>query len=159
MRALAPSRLAPWSEEVASPITHRPGGGAGGGARAPPVGAVVGEVRLTDHEQAGDGRLQVVVDPQTAHRVVDRRVDPHGDLVGVLTRDLGVHVEEVAVLGLDGRPAQPLDGLGEVEVDAQAAGADAAALVADVLRLPRSAAAGGGGAGAGGGPAAGGGAL
>ena len=46
-------------------------------AGAEPVGAVVGEVGLADHEQAGDRGLQVVVDPQAAHRVVDGRVDAH----------------------------------------------------------------------------------
>lgn len=98
------------------------------------VGAVVGEVGLADGEEAGDGGLEVVVDPESAHRVVHGRVDPHRGLVRVLRGDPRVHVEEVAVLLLDLGPAHPLDGLGEVEVDALAAGADAAALVADVLR-------------------------
>ena len=54
---------------------------------AEPVGAVVGEVRLAGHEQAGDRGLQVVVDPEPAHRVVDGRVDPHRRLVRVLAGD------------------------------------------------------------------------
>ena len=102
------------------------------------VGAVVGEVGLTGHEQAGDRRLQVVVDPEAAHDVVDGGVDPHRDLVGVLARDPLVHVEEVVVLLLDAVAAEALDGVGEVEVDPAAhavdLGADAAALVAHVLR-------------------------
>ena len=101
---------------------------------AEPVGAVVGEVGLADREQARDGGLEVVVDPQPAHRVVHGGVDPHRHLVRVLGGDPLVHLEEVAVLLLDRRPAQPRDGVGEVEVDALAAGAHAAALVADVLR-------------------------
>lgn len=101
---------------------------------AEPVGAVVGEVGLADGEEAGNGGLEVVVDPEPAHRVVHGRVDPHRGLVRVLRRDPRVHVEEVAVLLLDLVPAHPLDGLGEVQVDALAAGADAASLVADVLR-------------------------
>ncbi len=104
----------------------------GGGAEA--VGAVVGEVGLADREQARDGGLEVVVDPETAHRVVHGRVDPHGDRVRVLGGDPGVHVEEVAVLLLDGLAPQPPDGVGEVEVDALSAGADPAPLVAHVLR-------------------------
>src|SRR5690606_2594058 len=102
-------------------------------ARAQAVGAVVGEVGLTGDEQPRDGGLQVVVDPQAAHGVVHRGVDAHRDLVGVLAGDALVHVEQVAVLGLDRGAAHPLDGVGEVQVDAEAAGADAAALVADVL--------------------------
>ena len=101
---------------------------------AEPVRAVVGEVRLADHEQARDGALQVVVDPQPAHRVVHGRVDAHRDLVGVLAGDALVHVEEVAVLRRHGRPAEALDRGGEVEVDAQAGRADAALGVADGLR-------------------------
>src|SRR6185436_4502817 len=59
------------------------------------------------------------------------------DLVRVLAGDALVHLEEVAVLCLDGRPAQPADRVREVQVDAEPAGADAAALVADVLRRAR----------------------
>ena len=66
------------------------------------VGAVVGEVGLAGHEQSGDRRLQVVVDPQAAHDVVHGRVDPHRHRVRVLAGDPGVHVEEVAVLVGDG---------------------------------------------------------
>ena len=77
-------------------------------ARAEPVGAVIGEVRLAEHVQAGHVAHQVVVDPEPAHRVVDGGVDAHRDLVGVLVGDLLVHVEQVAVLlldRLDGRAA------------------------------------------------------
>ena len=109
------------------------------GARAEAVGAVVGEVRLAGDEEARDARLEVVVDPQAAHRVVHGGVDAHRHLVGVLARDPLVHVEQVAVLLRDGLGAHPLEGVGEVEVDAAAEvadlGADAAALVADVLGL------------------------
>ena len=75
-------------------------------AGAEPVGAVVGEVGLTGDEQARDVGAQVVVDPQSAHRVVDRRVDAHRHLVGVLAGDPLVHVEEVPVPGLDLRCAR-----------------------------------------------------
>src|SRR5690606_10254840 len=74
------------------------------------------------------------VDPQAAHRVVHGRVDPHRHPVRILVGDPLVHVEEVAVLGLDRPPPHPLDGVGEVQVDALAAGAHSPALVADVLR-------------------------
>ena len=70
-------------------------------AGAEAVGAVVGEVRLAEHVQAGDVAHQVVVDPQAAHRVVDGGVDAHGDVVRVLAGDALVHLEEVAVALLD----------------------------------------------------------
>src|SRR5262247_835341 len=37
--------------------------------RAEAVGAMVGEVRLAEHEESRQRRLEVVVDPQPAHRV------------------------------------------------------------------------------------------
>ncbi len=95
---------------------------------------MVGEVRLADGEQSRDRGLEVVVDPESAHRVVHGRVDAHRGLVRVLRGDLRVHVEEVAVLLLDLGAAHTLDGLGEVQVHPLAARSHSAALVADVLR-------------------------
>ena len=46
-------------------------------ARAEAIRAVIREVGFAEDVQAGDGAHQVVVDPQAAHRVVDRRIDPH----------------------------------------------------------------------------------
>ena len=80
--------------------------------RAEPVRAVVGEVRLAEHEQAGQVAHQVVVDPQPAHRVVDGGVDAHRHLVRVLVGDALVHLEEVAVALLDHVLAEALDRLG-----------------------------------------------
>ena len=103
----------------------------GGGPEA--VGAVVGEVRLPAHQEPRDRAHEVVVHPEPAHRVVRGREDAHRDLVGVLVGDPLVHLEEVPVLLADLRRPEPLDRVGEVEVDAQAARAHAAALVADLL--------------------------
>ena len=64
-------------------------------------------------------------------------VDAHGHAVRVLGRDPLVHVEEVAVLLADHGGAQPLDGVGEVQVHAVARLAHAAALVADLLGVAR----------------------
>ncbi len=52
------------------------------------VRAVVGEVRLAEHEQPGEVAHQVVVDPEPAHRVVDRGVDAHRHAVRVFAGDL-----------------------------------------------------------------------
>ena len=102
---------------------------------------MIGEVRLAGHVQTGQVRLEVVVNPQATHGVVDGRVNAHRHLVGVVARDALVHVEEVAVLRGDGRLAHTGDGLGEVEVDAAGDAvnlrADATALVAHVLGLTR----------------------
>ena len=69
--------------------------------RAEPVRALVGEVRLAEHEQPGQVAHQVVVDPQPAHRVVDGGIDAHRHDVRVLVGDALVHLEEVAVALLD----------------------------------------------------------
>ena len=80
---------------------------------------------------------QVVVHPQAAHGVVDGGVDAHGHLVGILVGDALVHVEQVAVALANGLLAQALDGVGEVEIDAQAGFAHAAAFVAHRLGVAR----------------------
>ena len=83
-------------------------------ARAETVRAVVGEVRLAQHEQAGDVAHEVVVHPQAAHRVMDRRVNAHRRLVGVLVRDFLIHREQVAVTLAHLALAEALNGGGEV---------------------------------------------
>ena len=85
-------------------------------ARTQPVGAVVGEVRLAEHVEPRDVAHEVVVDPQPAHRVVDRGVDAHGHLVRVLVGDAVVHLDEVAVALLDDVVPESLDRVAEVEV-------------------------------------------
>ena len=68
---------------------------------------------------------------------MDGREYPHRDLVGVLVGDLLVDVEQVAVALAHPRLAEAADRLRKVEVDAEPAHADAAALVADALRRAR----------------------
>ncbi len=98
---------------------------------------MVGEVGLAEDEQAGDVRHQVVIDPQAAHGVVQGGVDAHRLLVAVFAGDALVHLEEVAVFLLDLGLAEAADGVGEIEVDAAAARADAAAVVARFLGRAR----------------------
>ena len=106
-------------------------------ARAEPVGAMVGEVRFAEDVQSRQVAHQVVVNPQAAHRVMDRRVDPHRHLVRILVRDLLVHVEQVAVAHPDDVSAEPFDRVGEIQVHREAAVADAASLVADDFGVAR----------------------
>jgi len=89
-------------------------------AGAEAVGAVIGEVRLAEHEQPRNRRLEVVVHPQPAHRVVDGRVDAHRHLIRIFVRDAAIHVEQVAVTRLDRLDAVALNRVGEVEIDRQA---------------------------------------
>src|SRR2546430_1637356 len=103
------------------------------GARAQAVRTLIGEVGLAGDEEPGNGGHQMIVDPEPAHRVVRRRIDPHGHAISVVARDALVDLEEVAVLLPDVVEAEPRDGVGEVEIHAVAAGPDAATLVADLL--------------------------
>ena len=103
----------------------------GGGSKA--VGAMVGKVRLPGHMKSGKIRHQVVIDPEPSHRVVDCWENLHGGLVGVLSLDLLIHLEEIAVSGGNGVMAVPEDGVTKVEVDAKSGWCDPAPLIADLL--------------------------
>ena len=96
------------------------------------VAAVVGEVGLADGVEARDGGLQVVVDPDAAHRVVDGGIDHHRLLPRGARGDLLVH-EEVAVTLGDALVAEALDGVREVKIDGLAGLVDAEAGVAALL--------------------------
>ena len=102
------------------------------------VSTVVGEVRLADTEQALYGRLELVVNPDTTHRIVDSREDHHRVLVRVLVHDLLVHLEEVSVLLSHYIFAQTLDSLAEVKEDSQTGVVDAVSLVATLFGSTRS---------------------
>ena len=106
-------------------------------ARAQPVGALVGEIRLADHEEPGNGAHEVVVDPEPPHRVVRGRRDAHGDAQRIVAGGARVHLEEVPVALAQHPGAQAHCGLAQIEIDAVSAGADAAALVAHGLHRPR----------------------
>ena len=73
-------------------------------AGAEAVSAVIREVRFAQDEQSGNRALQIVIDPQSTHRVVHGRINSHRDVVRILGSDLLIHVEEIAVLGAAFKP-------------------------------------------------------
>ena len=103
------------------------------GGSAETVAAVVGEVRFADGVQARDGGLEVVVHPETAHGVVDGRIDHHRLLPRGRGGDLLVHLEEVAVALFHALVTQALDGVGEIEEHGEAGLVHAVAGVAALL--------------------------
>ena len=103
-------------------------------ARAKPIRAVIGKVRFADDVQARDVAHQIVVHPQTTHRVMHRGINAHRLLVGIFSRDLLVNIEEISVALADGVLAQTRVCFLEIEVNAATALADAAAFVAHFLR-------------------------
>ena len=66
-----------------------------------------------------------------------RRVDAHRTLVGVLTGDVLIHLEEVAVAFLDDGLAEALDRVAEIEINAESARTHAAPFVARLLCASR----------------------
>ena len=70
------------------------------------IGAMVGEVGFAQHVQAGNVAHQIVVHPQSAHRVVHGRVNAHRPLIGIFARDVLIHFEEIAIALLDQRSAR-----------------------------------------------------
>ena len=97
------------------------------------IGPVVREIAFPQGEQPGYRGHQVIIHPHPTHGVVDGWEDAHGRMVGIFVGDLVVHVEEVAVPGSYRLLAQPVDGLGEVQVYGQAGGSDPQTLVTDLL--------------------------
>src|SRR5688572_26696261 len=98
---------------------------------------MVREVRLAAHVQARDGTHEIVVHPQPAHRVMRRGVDAHGYFVRVLTRDVHVHVEQIAVALGDDVAAEALDGIAEIEIYTDTGRSDTASFVHHLLRAAR----------------------
>ena len=66
-----------------------------------------------------------------------RRINAHWRLVGVFARDFFIHVEQVAIALANFILAETFDGVGEIEVNAEAARTDAAPLVAHFLGRAR----------------------
>ena len=108
------------------------------------VSTVVREVTLTDSEQTGDSGLQLIVNPNTTHCVVDSGEDHHGvivlyainglsQLTGVNVGNLLVHLEEVAITLENLLDAQTLDRLREVKEYSQTSVVNTEALVATLL--------------------------
>ena len=101
------------------------------------VCTVVREVALTDGEEALDGGLQLVVNPDTTHCVVAGGEDHHRGFIGVVVRNHLVHVEQVAVTVAHHIGAETLDGILEVEIYC-ITGADTVTGVAALLGGTRS---------------------
>ena len=91
---------------------------------------MIREVGFPEYKESGDVTHQVVVNPQAAHRVMDRRIDAHRHLIGVLAGDALVHFEEVAVAVFDHISTEAVDGISKVEIDTLATWANSPAIIA-----------------------------
>ena len=91
---------------------------------------MVREVGLTDGVKARNCSLEVVVNPDTAHGIVDGRVNHHRLLPWRRSSDLLVHLEEVSVSLLYSLVAETLDSILEIEEHGQTGLIDTLALLA-----------------------------
>ena len=80
---------------------------------------MITEVRFTDTEQSFHARLQLVINPDTTHRIVDCREDHHRVLIRILVHDLLIHLEQVAVFLCYHVLAQTLDSVAEIQEHGQ----------------------------------------
>ena len=79
------------------------------------VSTVIGEVGLTYCEKSGNGCLEIVIDPDSTHRIVDCGIYHHRFLPRGRSRDFLIHVEEVAVTLCHSLMTETVDCLGEIE--------------------------------------------
>ena len=106
-------------------------------AGAEPVRAVIGEIRFPDHIEAGKIAHQIVIDPQTAHRIMDGGINAHRHFICVLARDFLVNLEQVTVALADRLLAKPLNCVRQIEINAASAGPNTASFVANFLGRTR----------------------
>ena len=110
---------------------------------------MVREVTFTDGKQTLDCGLQLVVNPDTTHRVVDGGEDHHrviifhtvdfvGEFTGIHVGDFLIHIKEVTVALANNVDAEALDRLREVEEYSQTRVVHTEALVATLLSSTRS---------------------
>ena len=101
------------------------------------IGPVIRKIGLAADKHSGDGRLQVIIHPESAHGVVHGGKDHHRCLVGIVSSDALIHVKKVSVALLDGFLAVALDRIAEVQENAQTSGRNTTSLIADFLCSPR----------------------
>ena len=83
------------------------------------VRTVIVEVSLTDSEQTRNRSHQLIINPQTTHRVVQCRIDHHWCLIRIIVGNLLVHIEQVTIFLLNYLFTQAVDGVREIQEDSQ----------------------------------------
>ena len=79
---------------------------------------MVREVCLANDKEPRDGRLKIVIDPKTTHRVVDSRENTHGRLIRVVVGNALVHLKEIAVAFSDFIFTHSIYRVCKIEIDA-----------------------------------------
>src|SRR5690625_1047565 len=100
------------------------------------VGAMIREISFTDHIESREVAHQIIINPESAHRVVDRRINAHRYVISDFAGDALVHVKEVTVALLDRLFTKPFDRIGEIEINSPSARTNPAAFVANLFRTP-----------------------
>ena len=76
---------------------------------------MVREVTLADCEEARNVRREFIVNPKSAHRIVNSRINHHRVIVRANVSNFFVHIEEVTVACFYDIAAQAVDSFREVE--------------------------------------------
>ena len=92
---------------------------------------MLGIVGFPQHEQPRDRTHQLVVNPESSHRVMGGGIDAHRRAIGIVAADPLVHGHQVAVAGGDDITAFAADRVGEIQVHRTSARTDAVTGVAE----------------------------
>ena len=98
------------------------------------VSTMVGEVGFTDGIETRNGRLEIIVNPETAHGIVDGRIDHHRLLPRRRGSNLLIHLEEVSIALLNPLMTETLDSIGKIKEHSQTCFIHAESGVATFLR-------------------------
>src|SRR5258708_1203249 len=90
---------------------------------------MIAEIGFTQNEKARNIAHELIIDPQAAHGVMDRRVNAHRRFIGIFPRDLFIHLKEVAIAAFNSLKTKALDGVGKIQIHAKAMIANAATLI------------------------------
>ena len=98
---------------------------------------MIGKVCFADDKQTGHVAHQIIINPEPAHRVVHGRINSHRQLISVFAGYLFVNLEQISIALANRIFTDPLDCVGEIEINASPAWTDAAAFVANFLGCAR----------------------
>jgi large subunit ribosomal protein L31 len=80
------------------------------------ISPMVGKIGLTAGVESRNGGHQVVINPQASHCIMNSRIYPHWSGVGIFAGNLFVHIEQIAVTGLNLILTKSIDGIRKIKI-------------------------------------------
>ena len=99
---------------------------------------MIREVRFANHVKTFDAAHEIVVDPESAHRVMHCGVNAHRNLVRIFIGDALVHLEQIAVALANYILTKSFDRVRKIEIDTEPTLAYTTTFVAHLLGPARS---------------------